>query len=342
MSRRGLIWLIPSLALAAAAGLGSDASRLLHRSLPLEQPRVLDVASGQTLIGLLSQLQRDGLLAPARLSLYLRIHARLRGLSDGLKSGEYRLEPGLTASGLLSLVTSGRTVLHELSLLEGWTFAQALDAVRAHPALRQTAEAADPQAVMAALGQAGLHPEGQLLPDTYRFARGTTDLAFLRRAFLAQQSVLADEWRTRASGLPYQKPYEALILASIVEKETGLAAERPQIAGVFINRLERRMRLQTDPTVIYGMGAAYRGNLRRKDLTTDTPYNTYTRRGLPPTPICLPGRAAITAALHPQATSALYFVARGDGSGAHVFSDTLAEHNAAVRDYLRNLRRSRP
>lgn len=340
--RRRPFLLVCGLALAVAAGLAADAWRLLHRALPLEQPVVLDVASGQTLAGLLAKLRGDGLLVPARLALYLRVHARLRGLSDGLKAGEYRLEPGLTATGLLALVTSGRTVLHELRLVEGWTFAQALEAVRAHPALRQTADTADPQAVMAALGQAGLHPEGQLLPDTYHFARGTTDLAFLRRAFLAQQSVLGSEWPTRASGLPYQRPYEALILASIVEKETGLAAERPRIAGVFINRLQRRMRLQTDPTVIYGMGAAYRGNLRRKDLTTDSPYNTYTRRGLPPTPICLPGRAAITAALHPEATTALYFVARGDGSGAHVFSDTLAEHNAAVRDYLRNLRRSRP
>lgn len=341
MRRRQLL-LVCALALAVAAGVAADAWRLLQRSLPLEQTRVLDVGSGQTLTGLLAQLQREALLTPPRLGLYLRVYARLQGLSDALKSGEYALEPGLSATGLLRLVTSGRTVLHELRLLEGWTFAQALEAVRAHPALRQTAPAADPQAIMAALGQAGLHPEGQLLPDTYHFPRGTTDLAFLRRAFLAQQALLENAWPQRQPDLPYRRPYEALILASIVEKETGLAGERAQIAGVFLNRLQRRMRLQTDPTVIYGMGSAYRGNLRRQDLRTDTPYNTYTRAGLPPTPICLPGRAAVHAALHPQSTSALYFVARGDGSGAHVFSDTLAEHNAAVRDYLRNLRRSRP
>jgi UPF0755 protein len=197
--------------------------------------------------------------------------------------------------------------------------------------LRQTLPLDDDAAVIAALGLQADHPEGRLFPDTYRFARGMTDIAFLRRAAGTLQRVLDEEWATRAEGLPYATADEALIMASIIEKETGAAHERPEIAGVFVRRLRLGMRLQTDPTVIYGLGASFDGNLRRIDLTTDTPYNTYTRAGLPPSPICLAGRASIRAALHPAPGTALYFVSRGDGT--HVFSDTLQQHNEAVRQY---------
>jgi UPF0755 protein len=184
---------------------------------------------------------------------------------------------------------------------------------------------------MAALGHPDLDAEGRFFPDTYLFPRGTTDIAYLKRAYAAAEKNLEEQWAARASDLPYRSPYEALIMASIVERETAVPDERPMIAGVFIRRLAKGMRLQTDPTVIYGLGESFDGNLRKRDLLADAPYNTYTRAGLPPTPICLPGRAALAAALHPAAGDALYFVARGDGS--HQFSATLQEHEAAVRRY---------
>jgi len=238
---------------------------------------------------------------------------------------------------LTALLVSGRAVLHELRLVEGWRFDEALAAVRQHAALQQTMPQADAAKLMKALGHGELHPEGRFYPDTYHFPRGTTDVAFLRRAFDTMQSALDVEWPRRAEGLPYLVPGDALTLASIVERETGATSERAEIAGVFVRRLQLGMRLQTDPSVIYGLGATFDGNLRKRDLLADTPYNTYTRRGLPPTPICLPGRAALQAALHPAPGKTLYFVARGDGS--HQFSATIAEHDAAVRKY--QLRRRR-
>jgi UPF0755 protein len=216
-------------------------------------------------------------------------------------------------------------------VVEGWTFQQLLDALRENEAIRQTLTDRDGAAIMAQLGKPDLHPEGQFAPDTYRFPRGTSDLEFLRRAHNTLQEWLDSAWRERAEDLPYDSAYDALIMASIIEKETGLASEREAIAGVFVRRLKRTMRLQTDPTVIYGMGSAYNGNIRRADLRRDTPYNTYTRHGLPPTPIALPGRESLHAALHPAEGDALYFVAKGDGS--HQFSATLEEHLDAVRLY---------
>lgn len=296
-------------------------------SLP-EQGLVYQVRPGTHVRQIASELAaRDVLQAP----LYLRLYARLSGLAPRLKAGEYRLTPGLTPRGLLALLVSGRTVQYPLTLLEGWTFAQVRQALAAQPQLVQTLAGQDDAALMAALGHAGQHPEGRFFPDTYHFPRGTTDLDFLRRAYDRMQQVLAAEWQGRAEGLPLDSPEQALALASIVEKETGVADERARIAGVFVRRLQRGMRLQTDPTVIYGLGEGFDGNLRRRDLLHDTPYNTYTRAGLPPTPICLPGEAAIHAALHPADGRALYFVARGDGS--HQFSATLEAHNAAVRRY---------
>jgi UPF0755 protein len=240
---------------------------------------------------------------------------------------------------LLALLSSGQVLLHSITFIEGSTFADIRNALLANDAVRnQNAERSDAE-IMRALGQSDGHPEGRFFPDTYRFPRGTTDLELLSIAHRRMQDELRMAWEGRAPDLPLANAYEALILASIVEKETALERERAQIAGVFVERLRRGMRLQTDPTVIYGMGLGYDGNIRRADLSRDTPYNTYTRPGLPPTPIAMPSRESLQAAVHPDVSGALFFVATGLGDGSHYFSRTLAEHNLAVRRYLRELRR---
>lgn len=317
------------LAITAAAVL-VDFRQQLQTPLPLTAPQVVVVPPGAGLNVAIAQLQRAGLLQ-GRQPIYLKIYSRLSGVGSGLKAGEYQLNAGMSAAAVLRLFVSGKILLHPLRIGEGASFAEVMDAVSASTVLTQTLTAADPTAVMAALGRTDAHPEGRLFPDTYLVSRGSSDLEFLRRAVTAMDNVLAQEWEGRETDLPYASPYEALIMASIIEKETGLAQERGLIAGVFVNRLRIGMRLQTDPTVIYGVGKRFDGNLRRVDLTEDTPYNTYTRAGLPPTPICMPGRASIHAALHPEPTKALFFVSRGDGS--HVFSETLEQHSAAVRQY---------
>lgn len=327
-----------ALTLLAAAGLlARDAWRQLNEPLALPKGYLVEVPRGGSLAVLLRDWQQRGFLTSTRQRLYLSAYARLTGQARSIKAGEYELGPGMRPIDLTALLVSGRAVLHELRLVEGWRAADALAAVHQHDAIRATLPAGDLAALMQALGQPELHPEGRFYPDTYRFPRGTTDVAFLQRAFATMQDLLAREWAARDDGLPYRGPDDALIMASIVERETGIVGERPEIAGVFVRRLRQRMRLQTDPTVIYGLGAAFDGNLRKRDLLADTPYNTYTRYGLPPTPICLPSRAALHAALHPAPGKTLYFVARGDGS--HQFSETMTEHAAAVRKY--QLRRRR-
>jgi UPF0755 protein len=309
-----------------------DAGRLIKAPLPLTQPLSFDIEAGSSLQRVLQDMDEQGLLPAARLGLYLRLKARLEGNSAAVKAGEYSLQPGMNVDQALALFFAGKTRLHDLRIVEGWTFAQAMIAVRSHPMLRQTLPVtASADEVMAAIGAPGQHPEGRLFPDTYHFPKGTSDVAFLRRAHSAMAQELERAWAQREPDLPYATPDEALTMASIVEKETGVPEERAQIAGVFVRRLRLGMRLQTDPTVIYGIGQGFDGNIRRNDLIADTPYNTYTRDGLPPTPICLPGRAAIEAALHPQPGTSIFFVSRGDGS--HQFSDTLEQHNAAVRRY---------
>lgn len=325
------------LLLVAAALFARDVHRQLYEPLSIAPGYLVDVPRGARLGSLLAAWEQQGILRSARQRVYLTVYARLSGQASALKAGEYELRPGMRPVELTALLASGRVALHELRIVEGWRFEDALAVLRRHAAIRQTLPEADAAELMAALGHEGLHPEGRFYPDTYRFARGTTDLAFLRRAFDTMARALEEEWAARADGLPYRSPDQALVMASIVERETGVAAERGQIAGVFVRRLEMGMRLQTDPTVIYGLGAAFDGNLRKRDLLADTAYNTYTRRGLPPTPICLPGRAALHAALHPAPGKSLYFVSRGDGS--HQFSETMSEHNAAVRKY--QLRRRR-
>jgi UPF0755 protein len=314
-----------------AALLAWDVQRQLHLPLPLTAETSLDIPKGRAFSAVIGDMDQRGLLPSARAALYLRAYVRLKNHGGRIKSGEYVLAPGVTLVQAVALFVSGRTLLYELRFVEGWTFAQAMAQLRAHPQLRHTLPDLRAETVMTALGHPGMHPEGRFFPDTYRFSRDTPDLTVLRNAFDAQARILDSEWQQRAANLPYASAEEALIMASIIEKETGLASERGEIAGVFVRRLGLGMRLQTDPTVIYGIGETFDGNIRLRDLRTDTPYNTYTRGGLPPTPICLPGRAAIHAALHPQDGRSLFFVSRGDGS--HVFSETLDQHNAAVRRY---------
>ena len=325
-------------AIVGATAFADFAWRALHAELPIPaQGAWLDVASGTPLRRVTADLaQRKLLVHPVLLDVY----ARLRGDATRIRAGEYQLLPGMTPLSLVDKLVSGQVYLHQLTIVEGWRFADLLAVVRADPAIR--AGSLDGAAIMAELGEPGVHPEGQFFPDTYSFPRGTTDLELLRTAHQAMRDHLAKAWDTRDPSLPLRDPYEALILASIIEKETALPTERKLISGVFQQRLRRGMRLQTDPTVIYGIGETFDGNLRRQDLERDTPYNTYTRAGLPPTPIALPGNASLEAAVQPQATDALYFVATGRGDGSHAFSATLEEHDRAVRDYLKRLHGQEP
>lgn len=304
----------------------------------LTEPTVFEVPKGASLRTVASALNDQSLLDQP---LIFIAWARITKRDHSLKAGEYQLAPGLTPSGLLELLNSGAVLLHSITFIEGSTFADMRKALAQSPSVRGDYAARSPEDIMRALGQPDLHPEGQFFPDTYRFARNTTDIELLGMAFRRMQQEVKTAWESRARDLPLAGPYEALILASIVEKETALDSERPQIAGVFVERLRRGMRLQTDPTVIYGMMNAYDGNIRRTDLLRDTPYNTYTRSGLPPTPIALPGLDSIRAAVNPQSNGALFFVATGNGDGSHYFSRTLAEHNAAVKRYLQKLRSKR-
>lgn len=319
------------LAIAIAAWLLYDGNRQLSLPLKIAEPATITIAPGARIRDVVLQLRDQQRLASLRQGLYLEAYARGMKKAAGIKAGEYRLDPGMNPYQALDLWRSGKVVVYELRIVEGTRFDAALQQVATHPQIRHTLTTSDPDQIMAALGLAGKHPEGRFFPDTYLFPRDTSDVVILRRAFDAMSKLLDAEWQTRAADLPYANPDDALNMASIVEKETGVPAERPQIAGVFVRRLRLGMRLQTDPTVIYGLGASFDGNLRKRDLLAANPYNTYLNTGLPPTPICLPGRAAINAALHPADGDALYFVSRGDGT--HQFSATLAEHEAAVRRY---------
>ena len=258
-----------------------------------------------------------------------------------MQAGEYRIAPGSTPRSLLEQFTKGTVQLYSFTIIEGWNHRELLAALQEHPQVEASMTDEDWPALLESLGAEATHPEGLFLPETYRFPRGTSDKALLKQAYELLQSALAEEWQRRDTESPVATPYEALILASIVEKETARADERERIAGVFARRLNQRMRLQTDPTVIYGIGPTFNGNITRKDLRTDTPYNTYTRHGLPPTPIAMAGRAAIYAALHPADGEELFFVATGLGDGSHRFSNTKEEHDAAVQEYLQRLRENR-
>ncbi len=322
------------LAAALAAGL-LWARAELHRPLALESPEVIEIRPGTALSRVADELSDRGLLThPAVLSWY----GRLTGEAERIKAGEYVLQPGTTAAEALARFVAGDVRLYSFTIIEGWTTAEAVRALQAHPAISVTLAPYDPQSLLAAVGAEEDHPEGLFFPDTYHFPRGASDATILRQAYALMQERLSAAWRSRRDGIPLETPYEALILASIIEKETARDDERRAIAGVFTRRLEKGMRLQTDPTVIYGMGDAFDGNIRRRDLRTDTPYNTYTRKGLPPTPIALPGEASLEAAVDPASGDALFFVATGEPDGSHYFSVTREEHEAAVERYLARIR----
>jgi len=318
------------LIVAVAAGISAWRDYSAFAQTPLVQTAVtLDVPIGTQLPGILRELEQQGVRTGP--SLYWRLLARQMGVAGKLHAGEYALDGGVTPRALLARMAAGEVIQHHFTIVEGWTFGQLREALAHDAGLKQTLATSDDVAVMRAFGAADTPPEGWFLPETYNYVKGMDDLDILRRAHKAMQEALDKQWAARDLNVNLKSPYDALILASIVEKETARPDERPQIAGVFLHRLKIGMRLQTDPTVIYGLGAAFDGNLHRADLDTDTPFNTYTRDGLPPTPIALPGAAALTAVLHPAATEALYFVARGDGS--HEFSPTLEAHNRAVAKY---------
>lgn len=324
-------WIGLGLILLAAVGIGWALYRYhnaLERPLPNSAPVVFEIQPGESLSSVAQRLQAQGLLEQG---LWLEILAFQQRVAGGIKAGEYEIRPGTTLRGLLNLFVSGKVRQHRFTLVEGWTIGQVLTALQAHPAVQPTLQGVALENLLAELGLPSGHPEGWFFPDTYFFVRGTQDREILCRAYQRMQQVLGEEWTRRDPNLPLKTPYEALILASIIEKETGHRDERARIAGIFIRRLQQNMRLQSDPTVIYGMGDAYQGDIRTPDLRADTPYNTYVHPGLPPTPIALPGRDAIHAVLHPAAGDELYFVAKGDGS--HQFSATLKEHNQEVARY---------
>jgi UPF0755 protein len=333
--RRQLLMAAAATALAIVAG-SIWLRGYLHAPLPVgAHGYQLEVPAGATLADVARQLAADGIIsAPGILALY----GRLSGQASRIKAGEYVFDTGLTAHALLAELVAGRVRLHSFTLVEGWTVAETMAALHKSAVIGKTLGTSDATELATELGLRVGSAEGQFLPETYLFPRGTTDAELLRMAHAAMQEALTTAWEGRDSDLPLRSSHELLVLASIIERETALAAERPLIAGVFIRRLRKGMLLQTDPSVIYGLGAQFDGNLTRRQIETDTPWNTYTRPGLPPTPIASPGVDALLAAAHPIPGTALFFVATGRGDGSHRFSATLAEHQKAVRLYLAALK----
>jgi len=329
--RRALLAVL-ALAVLAVAGSVLYARHWLAQPLPIgNEPVIVEVMPGQSLTAVTRELAgRDLVRHPRVLALY----GRLVGADSRMHAGEFSIAPGTSPQGLLQAFVSGAVVQHSVTIVEGWTFRELRQALAREPTLEPTIRDLTDADVMRALGEEGRHPEGLFFPDTYLFGKGTRDLDVLRQARDRMRKELATAWAARHPDVPLKDEYEALILASIIERETGQPDERPRIAGVFVERLRRGMRLQTDPTVIYGLGEKFDGNLRRADLERDGPYNTYTRGGLTPTPIAMPGAGSLLAAVQPDARGELFFVATGTGDGRHAFSKTLAEHEAAVRQYL--------
>ncbi|NNC77610.1 MAG: endolytic transglycosylase MltG [Woeseiaceae bacterium] len=329
----------------AILGVGLVAALAVHVDQIMDSPinvpdagMDFEIPSGTPFAGVSRELENLGVITDGDI---LRWYARWTGQAADIQAGNYRLKSGSTARDLLDQFTSGDVRLYSVTIVEGWNHREMLKALHANPNITATMTDEDWPVLLAELGSDVTGPEGLFLPETYYFPLRATDRSILTEAYRLMQKVLNEEWSARADDTPVVSPYEALILASIVEKETARADERQRIAGVFARRLQKNMRLQTDPTVIYGIGPDFNGNLTRRDLRTDTPYNTYTRHGLPPTPIAMPGRAAINAALNPAAGEELYFVATGLGDGSHKFSVTHAQHEAAVQEYLRRLRQQR-
>lgn len=330
---RKLLWLGALAALAAGFGAYQYFTQWLHAPMALDSSGMAyELKRGRSLSHVVEELGAKGVLKHPRILLYF---ARLTDQVQ-VRAGEYEIASGTSPVQLLEQLNRGEVVEYSVTLIEGWTFAQAVEALSEAPRLQSQLQGKTQEEQLALLGLPIEHPEGWFFPDTYHYISGASDVDVLRRSYQVMRQTLDELWAGRAPDLPYKSPYDALIMASIVERETGAAWERQKIAGVFVRRLERGMRLQTDPTVIYGMGSNYQGRISRADLRRPTPYNTYVIDGLPPTPIALPGRESIYASLHPEPGSAIYFVARGDGT--HSFSATLDEHNEAVRRY--QLRRS--
>jgi len=335
---RKVIWIpLLLLVLLAAAAAGGRVWLAMQFEAPGPAPQALrvTVTPGLSVRGILGRLQSAGALKCAGCT---QLYLRLTGHTLTIKAGDYAVDAHASPSEVIAMLEQGRVILEQLTVVEGTRFSDLRRALAGDPHVRSLLKGRTDAQVMAALGHPGELPEGRFFPDTYRFASGTTDVELLKLAYDGMSGALTQAWDQRAADLPLKSPYEALILASMVEKETGLPTERPRIAGVFISRLRKGMRLQSDPTIIYGLGDAYDGHVHERDLTTDTPYNSYTRDGLPPTPIALPGRAALLAVVRPEETGDLYFVATGDPAGGHHFSATLAEHNLAVQHYVQKLR----
>ncbi len=334
--KKGLpaIFAIASIVLLAGFYFSAKIYSEMHEEIMLTEPETIVFSRGSSIRTLANQLIEKDLLENKN---YFLIWGKLNRQETRLQAGEYIITPGLTLAKLLEKMVAGDVVQHEIALIEGYTFRQILETIQQSPVVTKQLENLSDEEIMVALGHEGEHPEGRFYPDTYYISRGVTDVELLNRAYDSMSAILEEEWSQREENLPLKSAYEALILASIVEKESAIAEERPLIAGLFINRLRKKMRLQTDPTVIYGI-ENYDGNIRFRDLRKDTPYNTYTRAGLPPTPIALAGREAIQAVLHPDKTKYLYFVAYGDGSGKHVFSTNLKDHEKAVDRYQRKKR----
>jgi UPF0755 protein len=329
-----VVFLLLVVAAAAATIYWQRTGTMMQAAGPKREPVELVVKPGASVRAVLTELEGKGVLADRR---GVELRLRVRGWPQ-IKTGHYLIPAGATPNDIIQQLMEGRVVLESLTIVEGWTFADMRRVVEAHPQVNVTLRGKEVPDLMTEIGHPGEHPEGRFYPDTYRFAAGTSDRDLYALAYRKMAEALTTAWSTRVADLPLNDPYAALTLASIVEKESALASERPHIAGVLVTRLRKNMRLQTDPTVIYGIGPSYDGNIRERDLRTDTPYNTYTRNGLPPTPIALPSRESLEAATHPLETGDIFFVATGEGDGSHVFSATLEEHNAAVARYLARLK----
>ena len=335
----GAIAVVAAIAAVTAIAVGWQVTRFLDTAADVPADGLtFEIAPGTAFVAVSNELAAQGVISHP---LVFRWYARLTGEANRVHAGEYVLEPGITPAQLLRKFVAGDVRLYSFTIVEGWTHYNLISGLRRHGAVEQSLGDDDWQDLLQTLGSDATHPEGLFLPETYRFPKGTKDTEILRRAYQMMTETLREEWRSRADDLPLSDPYEALILASIVERETAREDERARIAGVFVRRLQKGMRLQTDPTVIYGIGPDFDGNLTRRDLQTHTDYNTYMRSGMPPTPIALPGRASIHAALNPAPGPELYFVATGLSDGSHKFSETKAEHDAAVTEYLARLRNAR-
>jgi UPF0755 protein len=317
---------------AAVVWLGAQS---LDVPLPIAAPVRFKVAPGTSFGRVAAELAAQGVIANPRAWV---VYARVYRLASAVKAGEYEIPPGITPRALLAKMVSGQVLLHSFTIIDGWRVEDMLGALRRNPDVAVTLTDKAPE-LMVKLGLPGMNPEGQFLPETYRFVAGTTDLELLRQAHAALAKELDSDWTNRDPDVPLKDAYELLIMASIVQKESGLPQELGKIAGLYLHRLSIGMRLQADPTVIYGLGDRYEGDIRTVDLRTDGPYNTYTRVGLPPTPIALAGAAVMRATAHPEKTDAVYFVASPKDDGSHVFSSTLEQHNAAVASYVAHQRR---